>query len=236
MPKKIKSLEKKGIGFGVTHLIEIFPSPLPSSTEDQEITCEADLFRTSSSEGFDELYLNDSNIVRGESEGNEYKFSLTDFVQWQLERMNALTIYHLINKINASVDNILDFEVEYKKDPDYYPEAWLNVYESEQYLEKGLAYIERLKQEAPEEFYKVLINSILDEDYGLLNSSWYESEIDENLDEIRNAYSHWDVPLMVVSTGKFLPYIEAKHTYSLMMDDYNLKRMYVRNYDEGDKA
>jgi hypothetical protein len=236
MIKKIKSLEKKGIVFGVSHLIEIFPSPLPDSNEDQEITCESDLFRASSNYGFDELYLNDSDIVRGESEGKEYQFTLNDFVQWQLECMQAITIYHLINKTYAPVDNILDFEVEYEKDPDYYPEAWLNVYESEQYLEKGLAYIERLKLEAPKEFYKALINAILDENYGLLNPNWYESEIDENLDEIREAYSHWDVPLMVVSTGKFLPYIEAGYTHNLMMDDYNLKRMYIRNYDEGDKA
>ena len=150
--------------------------------------------------------------------------------------MQAITIYHLINKTNASVDNILDFDTEYNKDEDYCPDIWLNVYESEQYLEKGLAYIERLKLEVPDKFYKALINSILDENYGLLNSNWYESEIDENLDEIRKAYSHWDVPLMVVSTGKFLPYIDAGYNHNLMMDDYNLKRMYIRNYDEGDKA
>ena len=236
MPKKIKSLEKKGIVFGASHLIEIFPSPLPDSNEDQEITCESDLFRASSNYGFDELYLNDSDIIRGESEGKDHQFTLNDFVQWQLERMQAITIYHLINKTNASVDNILDFDTEYNKDEDYCPDNWLNVYESEQYLEKGLAYIERLKLEAPDKFYKALINSILDENYGLLNSNWYESEIDENLDEIRKAYSHWDVPLMVVSTGKFLPYIDAGYNHNLMMDDYNLKRMYIRNYDEGDKA
>ena len=236
MPKKIKSLEKKGIVFGASHLIEIFPSPLPDSNEDQEITCESDLFRASSNYGFDELYLNDSDIIRGESEGKDHQFTLNDFVQWQLERMQAITIYHLINKTNASVDNILDFDTEYNKDEDYCPDNWLNVYESEQYLEKGLAYIERLKLEAPDKFYKALINSILDENYGLLNSNWYESEIDENLDEIRKAYLHWDVPLMVVSTGKFLPYIDAGYNHNLMMDDYNLKRMYIRNYDEGDKA
>jgi hypothetical protein len=236
MSKKIKSLEKKGIRFGVSHLIEIFPSPLPSSTEDQEITCEADLFRASGSEGFDELYLNDSDIVMGESEGKEYQFSLNDFVQWQLERINAITIYHLINKTSAAVIDILDGDIEYEKDPDYYPEGWLSVYQSEEYLDKGLAYIERLKQEVPDEFYKALVNAILDEDFGLLNANYYESEIDENIDEVRNAYSHWDVPLMVVSIGKFMPYIEKGLTHGLMMDDYRLQRMYVRNYDEGDKA
>ena len=150
--------------------------------------------------------------------------------------MQPITIYYLINKTDAPVQNILDSEVEYEKDEEYNPEGWLNAYEAEEHLEKGLAYIERLKLEVPKEFYKALINAILDENFGLLNPHWYESEIDENLDEIREAYSHWDVPLMVVSTGKFLPYIEAGYTHNLMMDDYNLKRMYIRNYDEGDKA
>ncbi len=40
---------------------------------------------------------------------------------------------------------------------------------------------------------------------------------------------------MVVSTGKFSPYIEKSLTANLVMDDYNLQRMYIRNYDEGDK-
>ena len=236
MIKKIKSLEKKGIVFGVSHLIEIFPSPLPDSFDENPISSAYDLFRMSTSEGFNEFYLNDSDVVHGECQGEEYQFSLPDFIQWQLERMQPITIYYLINKTDAPVQNILDSEAEYEKDEEYNPEGWLNAYEAEEYLEKGLAYIERLKLEAPKEFYKALINAILDENLGLLNPHWYESEIDENLDEIREAYSHWNVPLMVVSTGKFLPYIEAGYTHNLMMDDYNLKRMYIRNYDEGDKA
>lgn len=236
MPKKIKSLEKKGVRFRVSHLIEIFPSPLPESFDENPINSAYDLFRTSTAEGFNEFYLNDSEVVFGECQDKELEFSLTDFIQWQLERMQPITIYHLINKTDASVQNILDGEAEYEKDENYNPDSWLNAYESEEYLQKGLTYIERLKQEVPDQFYKALTNAILDQDFGLLNTNWYESEIDENLDEIRDAYSHWDVPLMVVSTGKFLPYIEAGYTHNLMMEDYNLKRMYIRNYDEGDKA
>lgn len=237
MLKKIKSLEKRGVRFFASHLIEIFPSPLPESFDGEPISSADDLFRLSTSEGFDELYLNDSDIVIGESDGKEIQVTLDEFLLWQLERMNTLTIYHLISKTSALVTDILDGDAEYEKDENYNPEGWLNVYESEEYLENGLAYIERLRKEVPDEFYKILINAILDEDYGLLNANWYESEIDDdNLDENRNAYAHWDVPLMVVSTGKFLPYIEAGHTHNLIMEDYNLKRMYIRNYDEGERT
>ena len=236
MIKKIKSLEKNGVQFVASHLIEIFPAPLPDSFDENPVRTETDLFRMSIFEGFNELYLNDSDIVYGECQGKGYQFALTDFVRWQLERMEPLTIFYLINKTDASVDNILDFDAEYEKDEDYYPEGWLNAYESKEYLVKGLAYIQRLKKEVPDEFYKTLTDAILNEDYGLLNENWYESELDDNLDEIRKAYSHWDVPLMVVSKGKFLPYIEVENTHNLMMDDYRLNRMYIRNYDEGDKA
>jgi hypothetical protein len=47
-------------------------------------------------------------------------------------------------------------------------------------------------------------------------------------------YGQWEVPLMIVSKGKFSPYTEADYDSGLMMDDYKLQRMYVRNYDEGD--
>jgi hypothetical protein len=234
--KQLKKFEGKGVVFSVSHLIEIFPSPLPKFNEHEiEICSEVDLFRMSRQEGFNELFLNNSDVVMGESEGELYEFSLRDFIEWQLERMNTLTIYHLIGKTEAPVDNILDRDVEYKKDSDHNPEDWLNVYQSEKYLDKGLSYIERLKKEVPDAFYKVLIDAILDDAYGLLNIDWYETELEGNIDQIRKAYAHWKVPLMVVSTGKFSPYIEKNLTANLLMDDYNLQRMYIRNYDEGDK-
>ena len=80
-----------------------------------------------------------------------------------------------------------------------------------------------------------MIDAILKDPYGLLNTDWYESELEGNIDQIRKAYAHWKVPLMVVSTGTFSPYIEKNHSDNLLMEDYNLQRMYIRNYDEGDK-
>ena len=235
---QLNKFEEKKVVFSVSHLIEIFPSPLPKFNEHEiEICSEVDLFRMSghTTLGCQELFLNNSDVVMGESEGKLYKFSLRDFIEWQLKRMNTLTIYHLIGKTEASVENILDSDVEYKKDPDYYPEDWLNVYQSEKYLDKGLLYIERLKKEVTDAFYKVLIDAILHDTYGLLNTDWYESELEGNIDQIRKAYAHWKVPMMVVSTGKFSPYIEKSLTFNLLMEDYDLQRMYIRNYDEGDK-
>ena len=235
---QLNKFEEKKVVFSVSHLIEIFPSPLPKFNEhEKEICSEVDLFRMSghTTLGCQELFLNNSYVVMGESEGKLYKFSLRDFIEWQLKRMNTLTIYHLIGKTEASVENILDSDVEYKKDPDYYPEDWLNVYQSEKYLDKGLSYIERLKKEVASAFYKVLIDAILNDACGLLNIDWYETELEGNIDQIRKAYAHWKVPLMVVSTGTFSPYIEKNHSDNLLMEDYNLQRMYIRNYDEGDK-
>ena len=110
-----------------------------------------------------------------------------------------------------------------------------NARKNEKYLDKGLSYIERLKKEVASAFYKVLIDAILNDACGLLNNDWYETELEGNIDQIRKAYAHWKVPLMVVSTGTFSPYIEKNHSDNLMMEDYNLQRMYIRNYDEGDK-
>jgi hypothetical protein len=81
---------------------------------------------------------------------------------------------------------------------------------------------------------KALSESILDPNFGVLEH--LETEISENLDEVRQMYAHWAVPLMIVSIGKFFPYTEADYDSGLMMEDYRLKRMYVRNYDEGDIA
>ena len=56
------------------------------------------------------------------------------------------------------------------------------------------------------------------------------------LAEVREAYAHWPAPLIVVSDGDFAPYIDPSNMNNLMMEDMRLSSMYVRNYDEDDKA
>jgi len=229
-------LAKSGIQFsGIDYLVEIFPAPIPETIDDIEIESESDLFRMSAHEGYEDLFVPSSENIQGESGGKKHQVNRIDFIRWQLTRFSEKTIFQLINKNSCDVTQLLDGDVEYEKDPDYSPETWLSPYEDEPgNYENGLKYIARLRKEVPDEFYSTLIDSILDPDYGVLQL--LETEINDNLEEVRQMYSEWDVPLMIVSKGKFLPYTEADYDSGLMMDDYKLQRMYVRNNDEGDIA
>jgi len=236
----LSQIASGGIQFtNVDYLIEIFPSPIPttitSEISDIPIDSESDLFRMSIHEGFDELFLPSSEFVLSKSNGQNYQITRFDFLRWQLERFSNQTLYHLINKTCCNIIQFLDEEAEYAKDPDYHPEGWLDPgFDEEGYYEKGLRFIERVKIEAADNFYLALIESILDEDFGILTN--LETEIDGNLDEIRDLYADWTVPLMIIWEGKFFPYIESDFDHNLMMDDYTLQRTHVRNYDEGEIA
>ena len=234
MKRTIEALKGNEILFDATHVVEFFSPPLPTSIDTLDIATEADLFRLSHLSGYDEIFISQGKTIEGECAGKRYTFAIEDFLRWQLERVNEDTLWQLINKTDASVTEILDNEAEYERDPDYYPEGWLNVYAKDEYPGRALAYIKRLREEVPDQFYGVLIESMLDEHYGLLNRDWYEIEIAENLEQVRFSYGAWAVPLMIVSTGKFHPYISTNNGGSLMMDDYDLIHMYVRNYDEGE--
>ena len=184
----------------------------------------------SNHEGYEELYIPSGKTVSADSNGKTYEFDRNDFMIWQLSQMAAKTIYQLISKTSANVTEIFDADEEYEKDSDYYPDGWLNTYETEEWnYEKGIDLIERFKEESPKRFYKAMTEAILDSDFGIL--AHLETEIDGNLEEVRSLYSHWDTPLMIVSKGEFYPYIEGSN---LMMDDYKLVCMYVRNQDEGE--
>lgn len=232
--KSIAELKGKEIRFHVTHVIEFSPAPLPEDLDGEEVTTESDLFRASHVNGYDEIYLSEGDTIHGECEGKKYQFPVEDFLRWQLERIGAETLWQLISKTEASVTELLDGDAEYEKDPEYYPEDWLNYYAKDEYPGKGVAYIDRLRREVPDDFYAAIIESMLDETYGALNSEWFENEIEDNLQDIRASYAEWDVPLMIVSVGKFYPYIAADSDHNLMMDDYKLNHMYIRNHDEGD--
>ena len=235
---KIKDHQKDGISFHSDYMIEIFNAPLMTDDSNGVVFNTAwDLFRMSMHEGFDELFLTNSDLVIGESNEKHLQFSRDDFLRWQLERFSAETLYHLAAKTDvliASSDDE-DFEDKCEKDPDYDPEAWLNEnIQDASNKQKGLNLIEEIRKEKPDEFYKLMIDGILDKHVGLL--TWLETEIDDNLAEVREAYAHWQVPLIVVSEGDFAPYIEPDNMSNLIMDDMRLSSMYVRNYDEDDKA
>ena len=234
MIKTIENFKGKELTFHATHVVEFFSAPLPTDVEGQEIADETDLFRASNSNGFEEIYLANGKTINAECEGKSHQFRIEDFLRWQLERVSEETLWHLISKTDASVTEILDSDVEYEKDSDYDPENWLSVYARDEYPGKAVAYIRRLRVEVADDFYQAVIAAMLDERYGLLNTEWYETEIDGNLEQVRFAYGEWQVPLMIVSMGKFFPYISNDHDSNLMMEDYKIKNMFVRNYDEGD--
>jgi len=230
----INSLAVDGIKFsGIAFLVEIFPAPIPERIFDTDIEDILDLVRMSANEGYDEFFVPHKEYLQGESGGKNYQFSRVDFVRWQLMRFSEKTIFQLINKTDCDITQILDANAEYEKDPDYYPEGWLNPYDDTPgNFEKGLQYISRVKKEAPEEFYRTLIDSIIDPDCGVLEH--LETEINDNLNEVRQLYSEWVEPLMIVSKGKFFPYIDSESDGKLIMDDYKVECMYIRNNDEGD--
>jgi len=235
MNKTIAALKGKEVLFHATHVVEFFSAPLPSDIDGDCIDSESDLFRVSHINGFDEIYLLSGKTINGECDGKKCQFAIEDFLRWQLERVNEETLWQLIRKTDAAVTEILDGDAEYEKDPDYNPEGWLNYYSRDEYPGKAVSYIKRLKAQVPDEFYSALIESMLDDTYGLLNTEWYETELEDNLDDVRASYAKWEEPLMIVSVGKFFPYICQDSDHNLMMDDYRLDRMYVRNYDEGDR-
>ena len=92
-----------------------------------------------------------------------------------------------------------------------------------------------MRKEKPAQLYKLVISEITDSETGVL--SWLESETesDDDLYKIRYSYSEWQVPLMIVFEGEYKPYMEAGWSENLIMDDFYLNYMYVRNYDEGEK-
>ena len=82
---------------------------------------------------------------------------------------------------------------------------------------------------AAEEFYSIIIESLLDNNYGIVE--FLETEIDDELKSLQK-YKDWDCDIVIVSTGQFFPYIEDGS--NMMLDDFRLREMFVRNYDEGD--
>jgi hypothetical protein len=229
----IKTIVDSAISFRVTHVIELFPAPLPTSTDELSLDTGMDIFDQSPKFGFDELYLVAGKTVQGESQGQHCTVPIEKFLRWQLERMSPKTLWHLVDKVQAHVIGILDFYSECERDPDYSPEDWLDVYEEDQFPGKGVEYIERLVNEQPQQFFDILTDAILDDSYGLLNKEWYETEIKKDLTFAREIYEEWQAPLMVVSMGDFLVTLEPSNDRKLVLDQLKITRMFIRNCEEG---
>jgi hypothetical protein len=77
------------ISFHVTHVVELFPAPLTSSTDELSLDTGMDLFGQSPKFGFDELFLAAGRTVRGEFKGKHCSVPIEKFLRWQLERKPA---------------------------------------------------------------------------------------------------------------------------------------------------
>jgi hypothetical protein len=224
--------------FNTNYLIEIYDAPIISiDSNDQKISTAFDLIRLSHENGYDELYMSNSEIIKGIINAEELNFSRSDFLEWQLKRINSKTLYHFANKIEirGALADIFDYDQEVIKNPDYSPEEWLNEnISSSENRQLGIGFIDRLRVEKPNEFYKILIDALTDGSTGVL--SWLEASVDgdEDINEIRHSYSEWSTPLVIVNEGEFNPYIDPNDTSNIMMDDFYLTRSHVRNYDEGE--
>jgi hypothetical protein len=233
----IKDYADKGIYFDVDYIVEIFKPPLMTKNSFGERVQSAwDLFKMSPDNGFDLLYYSNAKEIDALSGDKQLKISIDDFLRWQLERINEETLYHLAAKTDKNnVDDILIFEEEEAKDPDFDPDSWLNEnIDDDSNKQKGIELIKRLRIEKPDEFYNQLIRGIKSNNNGV--TTWLETEIDGefDLDKVRELYANWPVPLMVVSSGYFQPYIDPGNTSILSMDDASVSSMFVRNYDEDD--
>jgi hypothetical protein len=223
---------------GIGYVCELFSAPIQLTgnieTGTLNISDYEELFRYSAAlDGTEELYLPYSKSVTVDINGNTESISENDFIDWQLFTFSAETIYYLMNKCDGfpDVDEFFDPDEEYEKDNDYDPDSWLNENDIESKNE-GVELVDRMRKENPDKFVASLRNSILDEYVGLLTN--LETDIDdESFKEDIGKYSNWDVMLMTVGRGKFFPYFEDDSP-NLLMDDYNLKGLSIRNYDEGE--
>lgn len=223
----------QGISFSnISYLVEIFPSPIPKEINGIKINSAGDLFRMSNAAGFYEIYVPDSPIVMGEAGTKKIKFTRNDFIAWQILRIHPSTILWLACKTEADLHELSKYDPEFEKLPNYNLDNWLNPFNSDDITTHGYAFIERIKSHAPAKLCELMTSAILGEDYGVL--TFWETEIHDDIKPIRKLYKNWDEPLMVISCGNFYPYIEAGDDSGLLMDDYRLREMFVRNYDEGD--
>jgi hypothetical protein len=97
-------------------LVELFPVPL--STTDpfgRPYECAEDLLMMSGHYGYSELFIPSTPNVLGISLGKEITFSRFEFLSWQLLNATNETLYWLANKTEANLEDIFDFDNEYKK-------------------------------------------------------------------------------------------------------------------------
>jgi hypothetical protein len=225
---------------GVSHLVELFPAPIPDviDTENGEYEIEdaSELMQMSHWLGTTELYIPAGETVLAKTDDQELEITAIEFIALQLKKATLETLYYIINKTDTApeIAEILDAEAEYENDENYDPEGWLNEYETDS-LEDGLAFLARLKQNESDALFEIIARGCLDPHTGL--TSWLEENILVEFDA-RHKYDNWPVRIAVVFEGEFTPYapeswLSETRSEALSLDDWRTKWVWVRNYDEG---
>ena len=104
------------------------------------------------------------------------------------------------------------------------------VKEWEENLKIGKKFLEEFRISHSNLLLDPLADAILDPDWGIYNH--WETKI-ENLSEVRQSYSKWNCPLMVIYSGKMWPQYTNNGWPNFNSPTYNIYDVYVRNNDEG---
>ena len=191
--------------------------------------------------------------------GSDKIISGKDFLKFQLQKINIDTLIQLPSRVDFSLydelktdllKQTLDPSIELNDwgepvDESKHP-YWLNysdnlfnihkpvekdyVKEWEENLKIGKKFLEEFRISHSSLLLDPLADAILDPDWGIYNH--WETKI-ENLSEVRQSYSKWNCPLMVIYSGKMWPQYTNNGWPNFNSPTYNIYDVYVRNNDEG---
>lgn len=157
-----------------------------------------------------------------------------ELIALQIKYLLDRHVYHLKTKIDLNFEKLInDFLMDH---PDYESEdfeSWLNWYQRDEYYEKGINFLSKLREFNEDLYVSEILQHITDPDCGL--RAQLETEIDnDNITRINKKYGDWPEDIVLVMNGKF--HIELDITDDKL--GFNLKApsevlsIFVRNYDE----
>ena len=217
--------------FGISYVVDIFPSPILEHLKNSELKFQRkdQIILGSLQFGWRPLFIHHTDKISAVIDGQEGSIDNRDLLAWQIDRLKSEQIYHLINKSPVDLEDIFDIDAERESDTDYSPSDWLsNSYP--EYMGKALSLIDRMRSLKNTELKERLTDSFLNE--GTALTSWIETEIKTPTKALKK-YEGWDSPLLIVSTGEFNPVFNIDDDW-LSLEEFKLFQMHIRNFDEGE--
>tara|TARA_B110000503_G_C7121040_1_gene402545 strand:+ start:169 stop:909 length:741 start_codon:yes stop_codon:yes gene_type:complete len=153
----------------------------------------------------------------------------------QIKYFSEKFVYHLKTKIDLSfeklINEFLTHNPDYKSE-DY--EAWLNWYQRNEFYEKGINFLAKLRGLNEDAYINEILQRITDPDYGV--RAWVKNEInDDNIHKLNKKYTNWSEDIIVIMNGKF--HIELAITDQNKLEfsfksPSEILSVFIRNYDE----